>query len=170
MPLLMVLLLVLCRPVAAQLYKSYQAPHRWAATAEAGGISPVLSVRAEYSFFQTKSTFAAIQLGIGHTFTDYSLHSVPHALTMNYLLNGKKLKCPAPIGEPTQWFLEAGAGGLVFNRPKDKEKYRFTPIIGVRRYQTARFTRTRYFYKVQFTPYILGQLLPWGGIGMGMIL
>ncbi|HEV7348253.1 hypothetical protein [Telluribacter sp.] len=170
MPLRLLLMILIGHGAEAQLYTFYERPHRWSATVEAGGISPVLAVNAEYSLFQTGRTFTVIHLGIGHTFTNYSLHSLPHALTLNYLLNRRKPRCPPPIGEPKQWFLEVGAGGLVFNSPKDKEYYRFTPIIGVRRYQTARYTRTRYFYKAQFTPLILGKLLPWGGIGLGMIL
>ncbi|GAA4453848.1 hypothetical protein GCM10023189_19500 [Nibrella saemangeumensis] len=161
---------VLCQPANAQLYKSYQKHHLWSATLEIGGINPVLALNAEYSPFQVAGLFTTLRAGIGHTFTDYSINTFPHSVSVNILLNRKQTKCPIPIGEPNQWFLEVGAGGLVFNRPKDKQDYRYTPMLGVRWYQTAKYTLTRYFWKSQFTPLILGRLVPWGGIGMGVIL
>ncbi|WP_234734162.1 hypothetical protein [Tellurirhabdus bombi] len=89
---------------------------------------------------------------------------------MNVLLNRRKNACLPPVGELNQWFLEVGAGGLAFNKPLDKGDYRFTPILGVRHYQTVPLTTTRYFWKAQLTPFILGKLAPWGGLGVGLIL
>jgi hypothetical protein len=78
----------------AQLQKPYGKPVRWAATAELGGISPVLSLNAEYTPIQWEKSFITLRGGMGQLFTGYSLLTLPHALTWNLVLNGKIKGCP----------------------------------------------------------------------------
>lgn len=85
-----------CLPLTAwaQLRKPHGKPVRWATTAELGGISPVFSLNAEYTSIQSRKSFLVIRGGIGQLFTDYSLITLPHALTWNVVLNGKTKGCP----------------------------------------------------------------------------
>ena len=153
---------------SAQLYKPYALPNRWALTTEIGGISPVLSINTEYSPIQRKKSFLTIRAGIGYLFTNYSICSLPHALTWNVALNGKRRSCP-PIEKRNLLLLELGVGGVYLPGAEGEIVYRWSPIVGVRRYFKYN-TRATGFWKIQLTPYLGGQIAPFGGIGLGLLI
>jgi hypothetical protein len=153
---------------SAQLYKPYARSSRWALTGEVGGISPLLSLNFEYAAFQSKKYFITLHGGLGHLFTNYSLYTVPHALTWNILLNGKSRGC-SPIISQKPLFAELGLGGVYFVRATGEIKYRWSPVIGVRRYFLYNL-RTTGFWKAQLTPLLAGRLVPFGGIGIGIVI
>ncbi|GAB3314120.1 hypothetical protein GCM10027299_01890 [Larkinella ripae] len=154
----------------AQLFKPYEEPRRWAATAELGGLSPVFALNLEYTPLRFRSHFFTIRAGVGSMFTHYSLLTLPHSLTVNLLLNPKSSRCPPPVGFRKLWFLELGWGGLAFVRPLQKGDFRSSPLVGVRQYFKLNQERTTGFLKAQLTPLILDRWRFWGGFGFGVIL
>jgi hypothetical protein len=164
-----ILLLWLPRSVNAQLRKAYGKPVRWAATFEAGGLSPIASVNAEYAIIQSKKSFLAARGGFGQLFTGYNSVTLPHALIWNKALNKKSKGCPTQ-GPRNSLFVEMGVGGVYLLGSAEVTAYRWGPILGVRRY-FAYNNRANGFWKVQLTPIILsGELIPWGGLGIGVLI
>ncbi|MBC8154130.1 MAG: hypothetical protein H7Z72_14600 [Bacteroidetes bacterium] len=165
---LMYCLLLLPLASSAQLYKPYAKPVRWAATGEIGGISPLVSANLEYAPVQCRKSFVVIHGGIGQLFSGYSFCTLPHALTWNILLNGKAKGCP-PVKPRNQLFAELGAGGVYLAGAKDGNAYRWSPLLGVRRYFSYNLLATG-FWKAQLTPLVAGRLVPWGGVGIGLVI
>jgi hypothetical protein len=152
----------------AQLRKPYGKPTRWAATVELGGLSPLISINGEYAVIQSTKSFITIRGGVGQLFTGYSWLTLPHALTWNKVLNGKIKGCPP--GHPrNSLFAELGIGGVYLAGATEKIKYRWSPIIGVRHY-FAYNPRASGFWKAQLTPVVAGRFVPWGGIGIGLLI
>jgi hypothetical protein len=135
---------------------------------EVGGLSPVFSINAEYSLTQSKKSFTIIRGGMGQLFTGYSWLTLPHALTWNRVLNGKTKGCP-PEHPRSSLFAELGLGGVYLAGATEGLTYRWSPIIGVRHY-FAYNQRANGFWKAQFTPVVAGRLVPWGGIGIGLLI
>jgi len=161
---------MLCLPLTtlAQLRKPYTKPIRWASTVELGGLSPILSLNAEYVPIQLEKSFLLIRGGIGQLFTGYSLLTVPHALTWNVILNGRTRGCP-PKSPKNSFFAELGVGGVYLVGATEDITYRWSPILGVRRYFFYN-PRATGFWKAQLTPVVSVQLVPWGGIGIGLLI
>lgn len=160
----------MCLPLTtwAQLQKPYGKPVRWATTAELGGISPVLSVNVEYVPIQLPKSFFVIRGGAGQLFTGYSPLTLPHALTWNLVLNGKTKGCP-PRSARNSFFAEVGIGGVYLVGATEEITYRWSPLIGVRLYFKYNPVATG-FWKVQLTPIVSGQVVPWGGLGVGLLI
>ncbi len=137
-------------------------------TAELGNISPLLSLNVEYAPIQRPKSFLVIRGGMGQLFTGYSLFTLPHALTWNTVLNGKTKGCP-PQHPANSFFAEFGIGGVYLVGAKEETAYRWSPIVGVRRY-FAYNPRATGFWKAQLTPLVAGRLIPWGGIGVGLLI
>ena len=161
---------VLCLPLisAAQLQKPYGKTVRWATTVELGGLSPIISLNAEYTLIQSKKSFFVTRVGIGQLFTGYSLLTAPHALTWNIVLNGKTKGCP-PIRPQNPLFAEIGIGGVYLVGATEETTYRWSPVVGVRHY-FAYNLKANGFWKAQLTPIVAGQLVPWSGIGLGLLI
>lgn len=162
--------LLVCLPLAtsAQLRKPYGKPVRWATTAELAGISPVLSLNVEYTPIQLPKSFFVIRGGAGQLFTSYSPLTLPHALTWNLVLNGRTKGCP-PRSARNSFFAEIGVGGVYLVGATEEIKYRWSPIVGVRHYFKYNPLATG-FWKVQLTPVVSGQVVPWGGLGVGLLI
>lgn len=162
------LLLWLPGLTTAQLRKPYGKPSRWAATVELGGISPLVSVNAEYAVVQSQKSFLVMRGGVGQLFTAYSWCTLPHAITWNRVLNGRVKGCP-PRQPPRSFFAELGVGGVYFAGSTEKNSYRWTPVLGVRHY-VAYNARATGFWKAQLTPVVAGRFVPWGGVGIGLVI
>ncbi|MEZ0487829.1 hypothetical protein [Fibrella aquatica] len=152
----------------AQLQRPYGKPVRWAVTGEVGGLSPLLSLNAEYAPVQFRKSFLVIRGGVGHLFTNYSILTLPHALTWNVVLNGQTRGC-LPREPRNSFFAEVGLGSVYLPGAMEGVTYRWSPILGVRRY-FAYNVRANGFWKVQLTPVVSGQWVPWGGVGLGLLI
>ena len=152
----------------AQQYKPFSRAWKWAATAEAGGVGPGFSVNLDYSPVQFKRSFVVLHGGIGYLGTHYCAITLPHSLTWAILLNNKVKGCP-PRVPPKSTFLEIGLGGSYLVDTRVKVDYVAGPIVGVRRYFQYN-QRATGFWKVQISPMLADVIVPWGGVGVGIIL
>lgn len=152
----------------AQLRKPYAKPTRWATTVEVGGLSPLASINGEYALIQSQKSFITLRGGVGQLFTGYSWLTLPHALTWNKVLNGKTKGCP-PRHPQNSSFIELGSGGVYLAGATEETTYRWSPIIGLRHY-FAYNPRATGFWKAQLTPVVGGRLVPWGGLGIGLLI
>lgn len=152
----------------AQRYKPYSSSWKWAATAEVGSVSPGYSLNAEYSPVQFKKSFVVLRAGIGYLSERYSKAAIPHAITWAVLLNGKERGCPLSVPEKAL-FLEIGAGGAYLIENTSKINYVGGPIIGLRRYFMYN-ERATGFLKIQAIPLIADRIMPWGGVGIGLVI
>ncbi|GAB3260168.1 hypothetical protein GCM10027347_24270 [Larkinella harenae] len=165
------LLVLIGVQVQAQFVKPYESPRRWSTTVELGGLSPIVSLNLEYVPLRPQAHFWVIRGGVGTMFTQYSMLTIPHSVSFNFLLNPNPRSCPPPVGFRKRWFLEVGWGGTAFVRPLVKEDgYRSSPMVGVRHYFTINQERTIAFLKAQLTPFILNKFGLWGGVGFGVVI
>ncbi|WP_234734163.1 hypothetical protein [Tellurirhabdus bombi] len=77
MRLALLLFFLLTHSLQAQLYKTYQKPRRFSATAELGGINPIIAANIEYNPLQVGRCFLTLRLGVGHMLTKYSINTFP---------------------------------------------------------------------------------------------
>lgn len=155
---------------SAQLYKKYSHAQQWSAAAEVGGLSPILSINAEYIPLESQKGFLVLRGGVGHSFGRSVLCSLPHSLSWNLLLNGKTEGCP-PVRPGNSTFIEVGIGGVypLYTTKEIEANYRWSPLLGVRHYFLYN-VRTTGFWKAQFTPLVTSQLSPWFGLSMGVVI
>lgn len=164
-----ILLLLLSHAVDAQLRKPYGKPVRWAATFEVGGLSPITSINAEYTVIQFKKSFLTVRGGFGQTLSIDGWATLPHALTWNIVLNGRRKGCPTQNAR-NPLFAELGIGGVYLIGAPEKTDYQRGVIFGLRRYFSYN-NRANGFWKAQFTPIVLpDQLILWGGLGIGLLI